>query len=575
MNKFFKYFVCATIVTLGFTACVQDLDLKPLDKNTTTAFNQDAVFTKCYATLALTGQTGPDGDCDIDDLDEGTSSFYRMHWELNEFPTDEGWWIWNDVGLADIRIMNWNGDNALVKGLYYRFNIDIKLCNHFLAHADVSTPEGQAQAAEVRFLRALNYWYILDMFKVAPFSIEESTDYPKFVERAELYGWLVDELEELTELLPEQRYSIYRVDRYAAWLLLARTYLNAKVYLNKSWNDEVVKEAVKNAYDAASHALEGHYQLLTTPTDHTGEGGWYYSAYQKLFMGDNHANGAQDEALLLIYQDGVYCQCWGGSRFLLNTFRDANMVPSGSDDSWSCFRSSPELVAKFVNLDQASSIKAHEYEMPEILGDDRAILCSYNKYVASVDTLPDGEEEIKYGENTWNLNGTKSATFKDCWAVLKYTGVKSTAKTPAESVGSDPHFPDTDIPLLRLAEAYMIKAEAALRQGNNGEALSIVNDVIRARANAAPLPSINEATMCDEWCREFYCEGRRRSDLIRFDRFAGPQADAAAYNWEGRYNQTSAAGYKSCAEKWNWYPIPNDDKASNPNYELIEGGDGY
>lgn len=567
MNKFFKYFVCATVVTLGLTACVQDLDTVPIDENSTTTFNQNAVFSKCYATLALTGQKGPDGDCDIDDLDEGTSSFYRMMWELNEFPTDEGWWIWNDVGLADIRVMNWNGDNALVKGLYYRFNIDIKLCNHFLAHADQAKEETAAQMAEVRFIRALNYWYILDMFKVAPFSIEESTDYPEFVTRAKLYEWLVGELKELTELLPEQRASIYRVDRHAAWLLLARTYLNAEVYTGTpAWEE---------AYKAADEALKGHYALLETPTDHTAQGGYKYSAYQKLFMGDNHANGAQDEALLLIYQDGVYCQCWGGSRFLLNTFRDANMVPSGSDDSWSCFRSSPEFVAKFVGLDAASAIQAHEYEMPEILNDDRAIMCSYNKYVASVDTLEDGSVDVKYGENKWNLNGSKSATFKDCWAVLKYTGVKSTAKTPAESVGSDPHFPDTDIPLLRLAEAYMIKAEAALRQNRPQEALSIVNDIIRARANADPLPSINEAVMCDEWSREFYCEGRRRSDLIRFNRFAGPQADAASYNWEGRFNQTSSAGYKSCPEKWNWYPIPNDDKASNPNYAKVEGGDGY
>ena len=567
MNKFFKYFICAAAVTLGFTACVQDLNTEPIDENSTTTFNQNAVFSKCYATLALTGQKGPDGDCDIDDLDEGTSSFYRMMWELNEFPTDEGWWIWNDVGLADIRIMNWNGDNALVKGLYYRFNIDIKLCNHFLAHADQSKEETAAQMAEVRFIRALNYWYILDMFKVAPFCIVESTEYPEFVTRAQLYEWLVGELQELTGLLPEQRLSVYRVDRYAAWLLLARTYLNAQVYTGTP--------AWKEAYDAADEALKGHYSLLQTPSDYTADGGYKYSAYQKLFMGDNHANGAQNEALLLIYQDGVYCQCWGGSRFLLNTFRDANMVPSGSDDSWSCFRSSPEFVAKFVNLDAASAIKAHEYEMPAQLGDDRAIMCSYNKYVASVDTLPDGTVETKYGENTWNLNGAKAATFKDCWAVLKFTGVKSTAKTPGESVGSDPHFPDTDIPLLRLAEAYMIQAEAALRLNRAPEALDIVNNVIRARANAAPLNSINEAAMCDEWSREFYCEGRRRSDLIRFNRFAGPQADAYSYNWEGRFNQTSAAGYKSCPEKWNWYPIPNDDKASNPNYALVEGGDGY
>lgn len=567
MKKVYKYFICATALMLGMTACVQDLNTQPIDENSTTTFNQDAVFSKCYATLALTGQKGPDGDCDIDDLDEGTSSFYRMMWELNEFPTDEGWWIWNDVGLADIRVMNWNGDNALVKGLYYRFNIDIKLCNHFLAHADTTTAKGAMQAAEVRFLRALNYWYILDMFKVAPFSVVETTEYPEFYTRAQLYDWLVGELKYLTTVLPDNRVSLYRVDKHAAWLLLARTYLNAQVYTGTA--------AWKDAYDAADKCLDGTYALLDTPSDHTATGGYYYSAYQKLFMGDNHANGAQNEALLLVYQDGVQCQCWGGSRFLLNTFRDANMVPSGSSDTWSCFRSSPEFVAKFVGLDAASAIQKHEYEMPAALGDDRAILCSYNKYVASVDTLEDGSVETKYGENKWNLNGAKAATFKDCWAVLKFTGVKSTANTPSESVGSDPAWPDTDIPLLRLAEAYMIKAEAALRQGNSGEALTIVNTVIRNRANAAPLPSIDEATMCDEWCREFFCEGRRRSDLIRFNRFAGPQADAAAYNWEGRFNQTSSAGYKSCDEKWNWYPIPNDDKASNPNFANVSGGDGY
>jgi len=121
----------------------------------------------------------------------------------------------------------------------------------------------------------------------------------------------------------------------------------------------------------------------------------------------------------------------------------------------------------------------------------------------------------------------------------------------------------------------MIKAEALLRQGKEAEALAIINDVIRKRANAAPLAKLDEKTLCDEWCREFYQEGRRRSDLVRFNRFAGEQADAAAYNWEGRNGSTSNAGYKSMEEKFNWYPIPNDDKASNANYKKIPNGDGY
>ncbi len=551
MKTFLRYITVICGLLLAVTSCVHNLNTTPIDKNSTTAFNQDAVFSKCYATLALTGQQGPNGDGDIDDLDEGTSGFYRMMWELNEFPTDEGWWIWNDVGLADIRIMNWNGDNALVKGLYYRFNIDIKLHNHFLANTEGAADEKTLQQrAEVRFLRALNYWYLLDMFKVAPFSITESSELPEFVERPQLYGWLIEELKALTVELPEKRLSTWRVDRYAAWLLLARTYLNAEVYTGTS--------AWKEAQDAAAEAMKGHYRLhkntITTPD------GVRYSAYQQLFMGDNHSNGAQDETLLMIYQDGVYCQSYAGSYFLVASVRDAKMVPAGTSDTWKCFRSSPEFVYKFVDKATASTILADEYEMPILLKDDRAIMCSRT----DTNSL-----------QVWKLNGAKAAEFYDCWSVLKFTGAKSTASHPSKSVSSDAKIPDTDIPLLRLAEAYMIQAEAMFRQGNTAGALNIINDVIRSRANAEPLATLDEGTLCDEWCREFYCEGRRRTDLIRFNRFAGPQADANAYNWEGRYNQSSTAGYKSAEEKWNWYPIPNDDKASNSNFQKLNNGDGY
>lgn len=556
MRNNLKYAAVACGLMFGLSACVQDLNTEPIDKNSATAFNQDAVFSKCYATLATTGQKGPDGDCDIDDLDEGTSSFYRMMWELNEFGTDEGWWVWNDVGLADIRVMNWNGDNALVKGLYYRLNIDIKICNHFLYNTEGATDEKTLQQrAEVRFIRAFNYWYLLDMFKVAPFSTTESSELPQFVERPALYEWLVGELKELTEILPEERLSIYRVDKYAAWLLLARTYINAEIYTGKpAWED---------AKNAADKAMSGPYQLHKT--DITSAEGIKYSAYQQLFMGDNHKNGAQQEIMLLAYQDGVYCQSWGGSRFLVNMVRDAGMVPAGSADTWKCFRSSPELIYKFVSAETAQNIKADEYQMPALLGDDRAILCSY----------VDANSTDSLAEKSWKLMGTQTTEFYDCWAVLKFTGVPSTADRPSKAVTTDPNWPDTDLPWLRVAEAYMIKAEALFRLGDKNTALAIINNEIRSRANAAPLTDLDEATLCDEYCREFYCEGHRRSDLVRFNRFAGPQADNNRYNWEGRAGKNSGDNnFASADEKWNWYPIPNDDKASNKNYATTQG-DGY
>lgn len=578
MNKFCKYVLMA-LAACGMTACVQDLNTTPIDKNSASSFNQDAAFTKCYATLATTGQKGAAGSGDIDDLDEGTSAFYRLMWELNEFGTDEGWWIWNDVGLADIRVMNWNGDNALVKGLYYRFNIDVMYCNHFLAY----TEEGKdaktdAQRAEVRFLRALNWWYMLDLFYLAPFNNremvtekEEINRYPEFYTRDKFYTEIEKELVELTTLLPATRITRYRVDQTAAWLLLARLYLNADVY-NKDNKDWVKGSALEKAKNAAEKALAGNYNLHQTSIevgDKTPDGKNHevrYSAYQQLFMADNDINGAAEEAVMLVYQDGNYCISYGDVTFVIAATRDAGMVPWGVSTQWKCFRSSPELVTKFVDKSVAESIYADEYEMPAKLADDRAIFCS-------------GTDSTT---NKWKLgNGGMDADFYVSWACPKFTSVYSSSTHPAKSVGSNSEWPDTDIPLMRIAEAYMIKAEVLLRQGDAGSALDIVNNIIRKRANAAPLASLDEETMLDEWAREFWGEGRRRTDLIRFDRFAGPQADAAAYHWEGRNGKASASGYKSAEEKWNWYPVPSDDKKSNPKFkDVIEktglpGGDGY
>lgn len=561
MNRLFKYVSVACACVFGLTACVHNLNTTPIDKNSTTGFNQDALFTKIYSTLALTGQQGAAGSPDIEGADEGASGFYRVMWELNQFPSDEGWWIWNDPGVGEARTMEWNGDNALVKMLYDRFIIVIKYCNHFLEYADQSQTYGQQQAAEVRFIRALNYWYMLDMFKYSPFIDRESFDYPEFKSRPELYAWLEPEIIELTTALPANRLSKYRVDQTAAWLLLARLYLNAEVYTGTpQW---------AKAQEAAENALTGGYTLHKT--EKVNKEGIRYSAYQQLFMGDNDMNGAQNEAVLLIYQDGKYCTTYCGTWFNIAATRDAGMVSWGVADSWKCFRTSPEFVSKFFpQLEVADTIKAHEYQMSQYAKDDRAILCSY----------------VEGNPNKWTLSARTApmaADFYASWACPKFTGLYSTADSMHINLGADGTTPDTDIPFMRIAEAYMTQAEAMFRQGNTAGAMDVINNSVRARANAEPLTALDENTLIDEWSREFWGEGRRRTDLIRFNRFAGPAADANKYHWEGRAN---ASIYKSMPEHWNWFPIPSDDKRVNPNFkkQVIEnpenpfatqGGDGY
>lgn len=552
MKNIVKY-VALAFVAVTMASCVQDLNTTPIDKHSTTGFNQDALFTKIYATLATTGQQGSAGSPDISGADEGASGFYRVMWELNEFPTDEGWWIWDDAGVAEAKIMSWNGDNALVKMLYDRFIIVIKYCNHFLEYADQSDTKGMQQAAEVRFIRALNYWYMIDMFKYIPFQEKESFDYPEFVSRTQLFTWLETELKDLTTALPATRLQLYRVDQTAAWLLLARLYLNAEIYTGTAkWPE---------ALAAADNAIKGGYSLYEK--DVVCPDGTRFSAYQQLFMGDNDVNGAQQEAVLLIYQDGNYCISYCGSPFVIAATRDGGMTPWGCSMNWKCFRSSPEFVGKFFNISAATSIKANEYEMPALAGDDRAILCSY----------------VEGDPNKWKLSGGSAADFYASWACPKFTAVYSTSDSLSQVKGSHSEWADTDIPFMRIAEAYLTKAEAMFRTGDEQGAMNLINTTIRKRAKATPLTSIDLGVLCDEWSREFWGEGRRRTDLIRFHRFAGPKADENSYQWEGR---AGSATYKSMDEKWNWFPIPSDDKRVNPNFKTqvlsvsqLEGGDGY
>ena len=455
-----------------------------------------------------------------------------MIFELNEFPTDEGWWIWGgDAGLPDLRVISWTAVNPLISGIYYRLYFDISLCNHFLEHA-TTDGDGAAQIEEVRFIRALNYYYLLDMFGSVPFTLEVSEAPKPQYTRVQLYEWLETELKDLETKLPAKRLNDYRVDKVAAQMLLARMYLNAEVYTGTAQWDK--------ALQYADLVINSQYKLHMASTSGN------YSAYQELFMGDNHKFvGGDGEGILNIYQDGVMCQSWGGARFMCSAFRDAGYNYFGISDTWSCFRTSPEFVEKWVDLETAATIFKDEFEMPALLGDDRAIMRSYN--VGSSDTCK-------------LLGSTKEGAFYECWSVLKWTGRYSEQKLGEANIsGHSPDWPDTDIPFIRVAEAYMTKAEALFHQGKTADALALINTTIRARANAKSLPALNERVLCDEWSREFYCEGRRRIDLIRLGFFAGPEADANGYTWEGRGSSKSGEPFKSLDKKYNIFPLPNSD----------------
>ena len=580
MNKFLKIAVFVMAV-VSLTACVHNLNTKPIDPNSSTSFNQDRMFTKCYSCMAVIGQSDPGGDSDVEDMDAGMSGFYRTIWYCNDLTTDEAFWIWDDAESRGLPTTDWTGSSDMIRGIYTRLNLNIKYCNHYLKYASRESEEDLNRIAEVRWIRAFHVYHLMDMYLYAPLITEESSEFPHFLPRHEIYEWLVTELQDVITLLPAQRVEKYRVGKAAAQLLLARIYLNADVYnkYNKEW---VSGKTWQKAYDAATAVITENPQHALVTQKIVTDSGFVYSAYQQLFMGDNHRDEVMKEAIFQIYQDGIYTQSHAGANFLIAGPRIGGMTAWGIEAEWHALRTSPTLIDKFLKphkIDRATATEMiyNEFEMPAQLKDDRAIFCSDGMNTT---------EAINF-----NLTGAMgigaNSNLYESWAGVKFTSVYSTASLPKYSPRQSTSWADTDIPLLRLAEAYMIQAEALFRNGDKTGALSIINNTIRARANAIPLTSLDEETLLDEWSREFYFEGRRRIDLVRFGRFFGPDSDMYRYHWEGRMGKPDAQPFVTgTPEYMNWFPVPSEDKRANPHYKTdvegdvdnifaAQGGDGY
>ena len=177
-------------------------------------------------------------------------------------------------------------------------------------------------------------------------------------------------------------------------------------------------------------------------------------------------------------------------------------------------------------------------DMIKAAGDDRALLYS---------GVGGGRRKIQ----TDAISG-----FTDGLSIVKWQNYRSDGKPVSHAT-----YPDTDIPLFRLAEAYLTRAEAIFRQG--GDATGDINE-LRKRANCTrKVQTVTEQELIDEWAREFYLEGRRRSDLVRFGMFT---TNKYLWDWKGgAMNGTSVASY------YNKYPIPVSDINNNRNMSQNEG----
>ena len=125
----FKHIFSASflLMTVGLVSCVGDLNVTPKDPNLKTKekISANAAFNKCYANLALAGNGGATGDCDVDGIDGGTSGFVRQLFNSEELTTDEAICAWGDEGIANFNFNSYDASHPMLRGFYYRLTTGI------------------------------------------------------------------------------------------------------------------------------------------------------------------------------------------------------------------------------------------------------------------------------------------------------------------------------------------------------------------------------------------------------------------------------------------------------------------
>ncbi|MDR2841045.1 MAG: RagB/SusD family nutrient uptake outer membrane protein [Paludibacter sp.] len=524
-----KYFMLAASAALALNSCMSDLDVIPKDPSIITdqifkdnpgAYKQN--LGKLYAGLAVSGPTDA-GSSDIQGLDAGYGQYMRAYWVMQQITTDEALIHWGDAGIPELVTGTWNASNQFIRAMYLRIAYQSRVTSEFLNITTDAKMNDRGQGnmisevktyrAEARFLRALSYTHAIDLFGGFGF-IDENTDLgimPEMKSRADLFNYVENELLAIVPDLKDPRTNEYgRADKAAAYMLLAKLYLNAQVWIGTDRSSDCVK--------MCENIINAGYSIGAN--------------YNYLFLADNDKNSSASEFILTIPQDGLHLQAYGCMSFViqaqtLSDYEGAGLVMGVG--GWNGASTRPELYNKFTQ------------------GDLRAMFFSDGH---SLDlTQLNSDTKIGYG-------------------VTKFRNVTS------EGVkGSHNDFVDTDYPLFRLADVYLMYAEALIRSnGNKALAVPLINQ-LRNRASmpsttgfSLPEITLSDLTLdfiLDERARELYWEGWRRQDLIRFNKFT---SDDYKWQWKGNIHDGSAiASFRKL------FPVPEDQLQMNKHLEQNEG----
>ena len=530
----------------AMTACIGDLNTLPLNTTDTvvdyTYGNEETPYlqglTRLYSQFVSNDLT------DLQQMDGGASEIIRAFWSVQETTADAAKCSWeNDAWVRALNTNTWNEtQNDAVYAVYVRTLQGIAFVNEYLRQTTAEKLQDRGVSseltakidgfrAEARFIRAYLYWMALDCFGSVPFTTENSpfggTWFPSQASRSDIYDFCVSELEYLrsdeSPLMPAR--AMYpRADKGSASGLLARMYLNSKVYTGvERWSE--AKAVCEDIFDMG-------YSLCPD--------------YATLFRGDNGENPqVRGEMLWTICYNAEKTQSYGGTSYILSaTLASTDITdqsrPNGQRNGWAGLRVPYEYVSKYFSV-------------------------SDQDYVAGTYDVADERGKMFYIKGRSESMEGALYSFMNGWSCLKFNNIPSgqtdESFLPVSAVKA---FSDVDFPMIRLAEIYLIHAEACMNLGTPATALPYLAR-LSDRAGVEPPSEITPEFLVAERARELMWEAHRRSDLIRFGLY-----DSGAYLWPYKGGD-SFAGQAFPSYK-RIFPIPptelaaNDRLVQNPGY---------
>jgi len=405
--------------------------------------------------------------------------------------------------------------------------------------------------AELEVLRSFYYFYLLDNFGNVPIirgftDVENPANNPDFeAGRREIFSFIDSTVTtNIDKLSTDVNATFGRMNKFVAHMLLAKLYLNAKVYIDEPMWEEALEQL--------KEVDEGGYSL----TDN----------YSANFVVENSSS---PEIILAVPYDEIQLTGFTVHMMSLNPSQQTQIGLSGGGQPWNGYMAQTEFYNSYIDPDQNPGPEG------EVIGldgfpttgtlDER--LSNFEPFVG-LQRNPDGSVVMDDEFNITNDESDIERGTVDPGPELRLTpNIDELAPNSNRQSGArigkyelDPggvlNTLSNDFVIYIYGDVLLMKAEAYLRLGQNlDRALNLVNQ-IRTRANVEPWTQADLTidNLLAERGRELFYSVQRRRDQIRFTGKVG----------ETRFNDPWQFKAQSPAFR-NVFPIPRDQIEANPN----------